>query len=247
MTALAHRSTLRLPTNGGVAARRAVVRWAWRMFRRGGRQKILVIALLTVGAAAAIASVTVAYNSGSADDAEFGSANHLLRFDGADPGKLEAGLAAARERFGMTDVVGHRSLRVPGSVDPVEFRSQDPRGPYGGERLALLRGSYPEGAGQVAVTDGVATLLGLEIGDPLVLDGRRRTVDGIVENPRDLSDEFALVSPSSAGPPDEVTVLVDASAGSVDAFIRSPNLANDRSALRASEARPGDEAADELA
>ena len=189
------------------------------MFRREWRQQILVIALLTVAAAAAIASVTIAYNSGSADDAEFGSADHLLRFDGADPGKLEAGLAAARERFGTTDVIGHRSLRVPGSVDPVEFRSQDPHGPYGDARLALRRGSYPQGPGQVAVTDGVATLLGLEIGDPLALDGRRRTVVGIVENPRDLSDEFALVSPSSAGAPDQVTVLVDAGAGSVDAFM----------------------------
>ena len=102
MTTLAHRSTLRRPANGGVAARRAVVRWAWRMFRREWRQQILVIALLTVAVAAAIASVTIAYNSGSADDAEFGSANHLLRFDGADPGKLEAGLAATRTGSGRS-------------------------------------------------------------------------------------------------------------------------------------------------
>jgi putative ABC transport system permease protein len=246
MTTLAHRTTLRRPENGGVAARRAVVRWAWRMFRREWRQQILVIALLTVAAAAAIASVTIAYNSGSADDAEFGSANHLLRFDGANPEKLEAGLAAARERFGTIDVIGHRSLRVPGSVDPVEFRSQDPRGPYGGERLALLRGSYPEGAGQVAVTDGVATLLGLEIGDPLALDGRRRTVNGIVENPRDLGDEFALVSPSSAGAPDEVTVLVDAGADSVGAFMEA-HVGGERSALVGSEARQSNRGADALA
>jgi putative ABC transport system permease protein len=246
MTTLAHRTTLRRPANGGVAARRAVIRWAWRMFRREWRQQILVIALLTVAAAAAIASVTIAYNSGSAEDAEFGSANHLLRFDGADPGELEAGLAATRERFGTTDVIGHRSLRVPGSVDPVEFRSQDPRGPYGGERLALLRGSYPEGAGQVAVTDGAATLLGLEIGDPMALDGRRRAVVGIVENPRDLSDEFALVSPSSAGAPDEVTVLVDAGADTVGAFMEA-HAGGERSALVGSEARQSNRGADALA
>jgi putative ABC transport system permease protein len=123
MTALAHRPTMRRPPNAGVAARRAVIRWAWRMFRREWRQQILVIALLTVAAAAAIASVTIAYNSGAAENAEFGSASHLLRFDGTDPDKLEASLAAARERFGTTDVIGHRSLRVPGSADPVEFRS----------------------------------------------------------------------------------------------------------------------------
>jgi putative ABC transport system permease protein len=246
MTALAHRSTLRRPATGGVAARRAVVRWAWRMFRREWRQQILVIALLIVAAGAAIASVTITYNSGAAEDAEFGSANHLLRFDGNDPGKLEAGLAAARERFGAIDVIGHRSLRVPGSVEPVEFRSQDPRGPYGDARLALDRGSYPQGPGQVAVTDRVATLLGLEIGDPLALDGRRRTVVGIVENPRDLSDEFALVSPSSAGAPDQVTVLVDAAADSVDAYTAGP-AGSARSALVGSEARQSNRGADVLA
>ena len=37
MTTLAHRSTLRRPRNGGVAARRAIVRWSWRMFRREWR------------------------------------------------------------------------------------------------------------------------------------------------------------------------------------------------------------------
>ena len=42
MTTLAHRSALRRPGNGGVAARRAVVRWAWRLFRREWRQQLLV-------------------------------------------------------------------------------------------------------------------------------------------------------------------------------------------------------------
>ena len=100
MTTLAHRSSAARAANGGVAARRAMIRWAWRMFRREWRQQILVIALLTVAVAAAIGSVTIAYNSGPADDAEFGSANHLLRFDGTDPRTLEAGLDAARNSSG---------------------------------------------------------------------------------------------------------------------------------------------------
>jgi putative ABC transport system permease protein len=216
------------------------------MFRREWRQQILVIALLTVASAAAIASVAIAYNSGAADDAEFGSASSLLRFDGADPGKLEAGLAATRDRFGTIDVIGHRPLPVPGSVDPVEFRAQDPRGAYGGERLALLRGSYPGGPGRVAVTDGVAALLGLEIGDSLALDGSRRTVVGIVENPRDLGDEFALVSPSSAGAADSVTVLVDAGAASLDAFMGRP-AATAQFAFAGFETRQSNQGADALA
>jgi len=249
MTTLAYRSELRRPRNGGVAARRAVVRWAWRIFRREWRQQILVVTLLAVAVAAAIGSVTIAYNSGAADDAEFGSANRLLSFDGADPRKLEAGLASAQDWFGTIDIIGHRSVTVPGGFETVEFRAQDPRGPYGDVRLALLRGGYPEGRSQVAVTDGVAKLLGLEIGETLALDGQhRRTVVGIVENPRDLSDEFALVSPSSAGAPDHVTVLVNADAESLRSFRRSlDGVATDgRSALGNSETRPSNQAANAL-
>ena len=121
MTALAHRSTLRRPANGGVAARRAVVRWALRMFRREWRQQILVIALLTVAVAAAIASVTIAYNSGSADDAEFGSANHLLRLDGADPGGLRGGSrrhpgTVRDDRRHRPPLAGRPRQRRPGRV-----------------------------------------------------------------------------------------------------------------------------------
>ena len=54
MTTLAHRAALRRPRNGGVAARRAVVRWAGRMFRREWRQQLLVLTLLTVAVTAAI-------------------------------------------------------------------------------------------------------------------------------------------------------------------------------------------------
>ena len=122
MTTLAHRSALRRPSGGGFAARRPLIRWAWRLFRREWRQQILVIALLTVAVAAAVCSVTIAYNSGPLDYAEFGSGNALFEFDAADPRKLEASLAAVEERFGTTDVIAHRSLPVPGSVDTVEFR-----------------------------------------------------------------------------------------------------------------------------
>jgi len=53
MSAVAHPSALRGPRNGGVAARRAVLRWAGRMFRREWRHQLLVLTLLTVAVAAA--------------------------------------------------------------------------------------------------------------------------------------------------------------------------------------------------
>jgi putative ABC transport system permease protein len=229
MNAVAQPSALGGPRNGGVAARRALIRWAGRMFRREWRQQVLVVTLLTVAVAAAIGSITVAYNSVPADNSDFGSGNQVLTFDGSDPRKLQAGLDSAKKWFGTTDVIGHHSVPVSGSVETVDYRSQIPGGAYAGELLALRSGSYPVGPGQVAVTDGVAESLRLEIGSTLALDGHRRTVVGIVENPSKLSDEFALVSPSSASP-DRVTVLVDGSAGSTESFFHSQGD-RDRSAL----------------
>ena len=89
--------------------------------------------------------------------------------------------------------------------------------------------------------------LGLEIGQTIAFDGRRRTVVGIVENPRNLSDEFALVSPSSAGRPDHVTVLVDADADAVDAFIDEQHFQGNPSALVGSEPQRNNPGADALA
>ena len=246
MTTVAHQSPLRGPRNGGVAARRAVVRWAWRMLRREWRQQILVLALLSVAVAAAIGSITLVYNTSPAFDGEFGSASGLLMFDGSDPQALEAALATAEESFGTTDVIGHRKVPVPGGVETVDFRSQDPDGPYGGDLLALRSGSYPAAPGQVALTEGVAELLDVELGATLDLDGRRRAVVGIVENPRDLGDEFALVSPSSAGAPQNVTVLVNASQQELRAFADSLPR-NGRSGLTGTGSRGEIEAAESFA
>jgi putative ABC transport system permease protein len=242
MTTLAHRSALRGPADGGVAARRAVVRWAWRMFRREWRQQLLVVALLTVAVAAAIGSITIAYNAVPADDSDFGSGSQVLTFDGTDPRTLNAGLDAARRFFGPIDAIGHRSVPVPGSVEKVDYRSQSPGGTYADDLLALRRGSYPVGPSEVAVTDGVAESLRLEIGSTLALDGRRRTVVGIVENPSKLSDEFALVSPSSASP-DLVDVIVGPSSESraSDSFYQSlGDRAHSRWAFAGSMARGSD-------
>src|SRR6266511_2884524 len=246
MNAVADRLALAGPRDGGLAARRAVIRWAGRMFRREWRQQILVVTLLTVAVAAAVGSITVVYNTSPADNAEHGSANYLLQFDGTHPRKLEAELASARRWFGTIDVISHRSVPVPGSVETVDYRAQDPHGAYGSELLALRRGSYPTGPRQVAVTDGLAKLLRLDLGSTLALDGQRRTVVGIVENPRKLSDEFALVSPSAAGAPDHVTVLIHASRASIDSFRPSPSERG-QSAFTGSESRPNNRAADTLA
>jgi len=190
------------------------------MFRREWRQQFLVLALLTVAVTAAIGSITIAYNSVPADNSDFGSANQVLSLDGSNPQKLQAALDSASKSFGTFDVIGHRSVSIPGSVETVDYRSQPPGGAYTGELLALRSGSYPVGPREVAVTDGVAESLRLEIGSTLALDGRRRTVVGIVENPSKLSDEFALVATSSASP-EVVDLFVNASIEAHDYFTGS--------------------------
>jgi putative ABC transport system permease protein len=198
-------------------ARRAVARWAWRMFRREWRQQILVLAVLTAAVAASIGLTSAAYTTAPVpDNAVFGAANHMVRF-GGDPQQLTRDVAAARTAFRNHEVIYHRRVPLPGAFEPVDYRTQEPGGRLGGSRLALLEGSYPT-SDQVAITDGLAAALRVEIGHPVALDGLPRTVVGIVENPGNLEDEFVLLPPSSFDGAGEVTVLVDGSDDEVRAF-----------------------------
>ena len=130
------------PAGGGVPARRAVARWAWRLFRREWRQQILVLALLILTVAAAAFSVSAAYDVASLPGPQFGSANHLLQFDGTNPKALTADIAAARKAFGTIQVIGRRFVPIPGSTQTVEFRAESP---YSGPMLALTQGRFPAG------------------------------------------------------------------------------------------------------
>ena len=179
------------------------------MFRREWRQQVLVLALLTMAVAAAIGFASAAYTTtpGPANG-NFGAASHLIRFGGTDPRALEADVAAARKSFDSYEVIYHRQVPVPGLFEPIDYRAQDPAGPLGGPRLALLEGSYPAGS-QVAITDGIANILRLQVGAPLTLGGESRTVAGIVENPGNLADEFVLVPPAQHDDADAVTILVN--------------------------------------
>src|SRR5262245_60217610 len=156
------------PRNGGLAARLAVTRWAWRMFRREWRQQVLVMALLTATVTGALLMIAVAYNLPDSPDARFGTATQRIRLDGDD---LSRRVASARDVFGTIDVIGQRSAPIPGLTRTVELRAQDPNGPYGRPMLRLVSGRYPTAAGEVAVTDELATLMRVRVGGRLALDG----------------------------------------------------------------------------
>jgi putative ABC transport system permease protein len=212
------RSVRPTSVSGGAAGRRVVTRWARRLLRREWRQQILVLALLTLTVGAAAFGVSAAYDVTSLPNSQFGSAEYLLRFTGAGQQTVTADIARARKAFGAIQVIGRQFARVPGSTQTVEYRALSPDGPYSGPMIALVQGHYPSGAGQVAVTTGVAQALQVHIGSVLSLPGHHQRVTGIVENPSDLTDQFALVPPSAAGPAQEVTVLLDASPAAFAAF-----------------------------
>src|SRR5579864_8197365 len=204
--------------SGGTAGRRVMTRWARRLLRREWRQQILVLALLALTVGAATFGVAAAYNTSPLPNPQFGSADYLVQFGGIGPQTMTADIAAVRKAFGTIEVIGRQFVPIPGSTQSVEFRALSPDGPYSGPMLALVQGQYPSGAGQVAVTSGVAQNLQLHIGSVLSLPGHHQRVTGIVENPSDLKDEFALVPPSAAGPAQGVTVLLDASPATFGAF-----------------------------
>src|SRR6266699_1028456 len=139
---------------GGAPARRAMARWAWRLFRREWRRQALVLALLIVAIAATTVGLGVASNTSNLKaDPTFGSANTIITIPGSDP-SLAADIAAIQHRFGTAEVIAHRPIPVPGSVSTIDLRSENPDGPFGHATVRLDAGRYPIGPGQVAVTSG---------------------------------------------------------------------------------------------
>jgi putative ABC transport system permease protein len=200
--------------SGGGPARRAIFRWSWRLFRREWRQQVLVLALVLFSVAATTVGVALAFNAGHPEDGTFGTANGLMTFSGADP----ANVAAAQRAFGTVDEIDHQSIPIPGSLNSLDLRAQNPNGKFGHPTLRLVTGRFPTGAGDVALTAGAAATFNVHIGDPFVANRRTRRVVGVVENPLSLSDEFALVAPGQANPPAQVTILFDATNSQVDSF-----------------------------
>jgi len=205
--------------NGGVPARRAVIRWSWRMFRREWRQQLLVLALIVVALAATVVGAAVATNTPPPAGAGFGTAQDMATFSGGP--RLASQIAALEQRFGRVDVIENQTIAIPGSINTYDLRAQDPNGPFGQPMLSLVAGHYPTGPGQVAVTDGVAATFNLKIGDMWHQGGKDRQVVGIVQNPQSLLDEFALVAPGQVTAPSQVTVLFTAPPGTTTAALGS--------------------------
>jgi putative ABC transport system permease protein len=206
--------------SGGAPARRAVLRWALRLFRREWRQQLLVLTLITVAVAGTIFGAAVGTNTPLPANAGFGSASALVNLPGSDP-HLTSQIAALRAHFGTVDVIENQTFAT-GLVQGAQLRAQNPDGAYGRPMLALVTGHYPQGPGEVDLTSGLASAFRVGIGDTWHVDGRALRVTGIVENPQNLLDTFALVAPGQVTSPTQVTVLLHATPLSIATFNLPP-------------------------
>ncbi len=205
-----------------VPARRALVRWSWRMLRREWRSQALVTVLLTVTVGVAVCGGSLIDNAPPPVDQKLGTADTQLTLDGKNPQAVAADLATIRARRGTAEVIGHTPERAPGSANTIDYRSQTPHGPFAGKLLAIRQGRYPSGPAEAAVTGGVAQLLGLRLGGTISLDGHTRTIVGIAENPADLGDQFVLVDPASIQPPSLAVLIKGQPAGNLRLTTASP-------------------------
>ncbi|HTA07458.1 MAG TPA: FtsX-like permease family protein, partial [Streptosporangiaceae bacterium] len=195
-------------TGSRIVARRAVFRWGWRLFRRGWRQQLLVLSLLTVAVAATIwgAGVVTNVQLANPNQATYGTADATAKLAGSDP-HLAADIASIQRRWGPADVIDNERIAT-GTSQSVQLRAEKQHGHFNAPLVSLVSGAYPAGPGQVALTSQVATLYGAHVGGAWRAAGTTWRVTGIVQDPSNLSDEFALVAPGQVARPSQVIILL---------------------------------------
>ena len=204
-------------------ARRTLTRWAVRLALREWKQRVLIVLLIAVASAATLLGIAVASATpGTPNAGTFGTASTLVGLPGNTP-NLSSVIAKIEKAYGTASVVYDEPI-VTGQAGGADLRAQDPSAPYTQVLLALDSGHYPSGPGQVAVTSGLAQLYGLRVGSAWHVPagsgaeaGRAFTVTGVVENPSNLLDEFALVAPGQLTGPNQVRIFLGESLSSVAA------------------------------
>ena len=177
-------------------------RWGWRLFRREWRQQLLVLGLLTVAVAATIWGASVVTNAQLPNPnwPTYGTAAAKATLPGSDP-HLAADIATIQRRWGPADVIENQKIAT-GTTQSVQLRAEKPHGHFNAPLLGLVSGAYPAGPGQVALTSQVAALYGAHVGGSWRAAGTTWRVTGIVQDPSNLSDEFALVAPGPGQAPE---------------------------------------------
>jgi putative ABC transport system permease protein len=205
------------------AARRSLARWALRLAVREWRQRVLIVGLITVATAATVLGIAIASATPGAPRAgTFGTAATLVELPGTTK-DLPALIDRVEKAYGPASVIDDQPI-VTGQAGGADLRAQVPDAPYTRVLLALDSGHYPAGAGQVAVTAGLAQLYGLRIGSTWHVPasagaeaGASYTVTGLVDDPSNLLDEFALVAPGQLAAPGQVRIFLGESLDSAAA------------------------------
>jgi putative ABC transport system permease protein len=206
-TALESLPGLDAGTGSGIVARRAVIRWGWRLFRREWRQQLLVLGLLTVAVAATIWGASVVTNSQIPPGyPTFGTGAALVTLPGTDP-HLAADIAITQGRWGPADLIEKQNVAT-GTRQSVQLRAESPHGHYNSPLLNLVSGTYPAGPGQIALTSQLASRYGAHAGGTWHAAGTTWRVTGIVQDPSSLADQFALVAPGQIRHPSQVIMLL---------------------------------------
>ena len=184
----------RRTSDGGLPARRAVTRWAWRLFR--------------ARVASTVSDPRAHHRRRRGDDPRFvgrgerSAAEGRRLWHGALFGDASRPTTRRRRRssrrsqhLGTAQVIENETFSIPG-IDQYlsialtsrarSLRCADALAPHG---------HYPSNANQVAVTSGVASAFHLSVGKTWLVGGVTRDVVGIVQNPQSLLDAFALVVP----------------------------------------------------
>jgi putative ABC transport system permease protein len=182
-------------------ARRSLSRWALRLALREWKQRMLIVLLIAVASAATLLGIAVATGTaGTPNASTFGTAQTLIQLPGTTR-NLPGVISSIEKAYGPASVVYDEPIAT-GQTGGADLRAENPSAPYTRALLALNSGHYPTGPGQVAVTAGLAQLYRLTIGSTWHVPartgadaGRAFAVTGIVEDPSNLLDEFALVAP----------------------------------------------------
>src|SRR5215831_1999309 len=162
-TALQGVPDLDADAGSGIVARRAVIRWGWRLFRREWRQQLLVLGLLTVAVAATIWGASVVTNAQVPPGyPTFGTGAAQVTLPGTDP-HLTADIATIAGRWGPADLIEKQNITT-GTRQSVQLRAENPHGHDNSPLLSLVSGTYPAGPGQVALTGQVASLYDTHVG-----------------------------------------------------------------------------------
>jgi putative ABC transport system permease protein len=192
-------------------ARRSLSRWAMRLALREWKQRILIVLLIAVASGTTLLGIAVASAAvGTPNARTLGTAQTLIQLPG-NTKNLGGVITSIEKAYGTASVVYDEPITT-GQTGGADLRAQDPSAPYTRVLLGLESGHYPAQAGQVAVTAGLAQLYGLKIGSTWRVPagtgpeaGRAFVVTGIVEDPSNLLDEFALVAPGQLASPGQLT------------------------------------------